>query len=405
MPIPSLLADGDDEFLHRAAPSDVDAAFTYLLSTFPFQPPSPHYLEPRTLLVSQLYSLVSDRTAVDREVDRRRRANEVRVMRCAQLGVDEYALITTDDYAAVVRSMWRATPEVGAKVAAGEQGKENADAAVERAASSAPLLAPSSQPIRRKRPRTETISTPPRAPLSPSARQPAAPSTLPPPIAPAMSASSRSLTAPSASLFAASVASLSDEDKENALSGAMAKPTSPPARPATAPSRSASPRATDIQLLLHTLLDSFLPGYTDVSITRAELLSRLYDGLPYAQLTADDVLILLFQHQLIAHNSHSASVSSASAASTSYLLLLPHTAHLLRECLDARQHIARLIDKSRYKQLRKSELEGKVRLPCTERGVRWHMLEMLGCGRLLEVETTKGTVIRMNAEHKGRVRR
>ena len=407
MPATSLLADDDDETLERAAPSDVDAAITYLLTSFPFQPPSPHYLEPRTILFSQLYCLVADRTAVDREVDKRRRANEVRVMRCAQLGVDEYAMMTTEDYVAVVRSMWRVGGG-GGKVAAGEERKEEEAVGTADTATSSSLLAPNSQPIRRKRPRTETAASPPRPPLSPSARQPVVPLSRPASDSPS-SSSSRILPASvSPSAIASTKLTVPDEDKENVLSGVVVSlPAPAPHRaPVTAAAaRSTSLRAADQQLLLDTLIHSFLPGYTDVTITRGELLSRLHDGLPYQQMTGDDVISTLFHYQLVAHNTHSTTVSSSTAALTSYLLLLPHTVHLIHECLEARQYITRLIERSRYKQLRKSELEGRVRLPCTERGVRWHMLEMLGCERLLEVETTKGTVVRVNGEYKGRVRR
>ena len=412
MPATSLLADDDDDTLERAAPSDIDAAITYLLTTFPHQPPSPTYLEPRTILVSQLYSIVADRTAVDREVDRRRRANEVRVMRCVQLGVDEYALITTEEYVAVVRSMWRLA-DGGEKVAAGEGGR-GGDGAAETTgvASSSSLLAPNSQPIRRKRPRTDSTPSLPRPPLSPSARQPAV-SPLPLPRPSTASTLSTSLPTVAETAYTPVDASSKptlppDDDKENALSGVVLRVTSPipPRPPTTTATRVASPRAADHQLLLDTLVYSFLPNYTDVTITRGELLSRLYDGLPYEQMTADDVISSLFHYQLIAHNTHSHHTTSSSTLHhTSYLLLLPHTAHLLHECLEARSYIVRLIDKSRYKQLRKSELERRVRLPCTERGVVWHMLEMVGCGRLVEVETTKGTVVRVNGEYKARVRR
>ena len=417
MPATSLLADADDETLERAAPSDVDAAITYLLTSFPFQPPHPYYIEPRTVLVSQLYAIVADRTAVDREVDRRRRAGEVRVMRCVQLGVDEYAMMTTADYVAVLRSMWRLSADGGGeKLAAGKEGKEEeveAATITTGTTASSSLLTPNSQPIRRKRPRTDsTPSPPPRPPLSPSARQPAVALPHPPATAPARLVPAAASAASTASIAASATTKVPDDDKENVLFGVvLTRPATAPqhialpasASAAAAAARSSAPRAADLQLLLHTLLTSFLPHYTDVTITRAELLSRLYDGLAYQQMTADDVISTLFHHQLVAHHNHS-TVSSTTAA-TSYLLLLPHTAHLIHECLEARQYIVRLIERSRYKQLRKSELEGRIRLPCTERGVRWHMLEMVGSGRLVEVETTKGTVVRVNSEYKGRVRR
>ena len=86
-------------------PSDVSVAFDYLLHTFPFSPPTPGFLEPRVLLVSQLYALIADRTAVDIDLVRRRQEGSIVVQRVAALGVDEYALITTDEYRQVVHSI------------------------------------------------------------------------------------------------------------------------------------------------------------------------------------------------------------------------------------------------------------------------------------------------------------
>ena len=364
-------------------------AFDYLIRTFPFAPPIPGYLEPRLVLVSQLYALVHDRTAVDVEVSARRRAGSVRVMKVTALGLDEHALVRTEEYREIVQSVIDDKQRQLDALAVTAPAHSADDAAVS-------LFAPTARPIKRKRggantaiggkrqgagdatPAAFAASTsaesalPPLSiPLSSSARE------RPPPLSP-LSSHNQPVSLPvPAPLSSSASASSSVHDKEN-LSSLL-----PYKRPPSAAVLS------DEVLLLSTLLSSLVPHYHEPTITRAQLLAYLHDGLPYASFTGDDVISALMHEQLLLAS------SSLSSTAHTYVLALPHIGHVVREVLEARREIARLVRKTRYGEMRKSDLERRVRLKGSERGVQWHMLDMIGAGHLLEVDTTRGTVLRL----------
>ena len=136
-------------------------------------------------------------------------------------------------------------------------------------------------------------------------------------------------------------------------------------------------------------------------ITRDTLSALLYTPFTYLSFTADDVISSLFHHQLLV--SSPTSVSSSSPPQ-SYLLGLPHIGEIVKEVLEARAEIGRLIRGTRYGEMRRSDLERRERLKGSERGIRWHMWEMIGGGRLDGVETTRGCMMRIHKEDKGRRR-
>lgn len=89
---------GDD--LASAVPSDVEAALHLLQVQFPRHAPGCSSLPP-VLLLTQLYSLVADRTAVDRETHALVAAGKLRVLKLTT-GHDERGFLFADDYAALV---------------------------------------------------------------------------------------------------------------------------------------------------------------------------------------------------------------------------------------------------------------------------------------------------------------
>jgi serine/threonine-protein kinase 19 len=96
----------DDGALSAAElPSDTLVALRLLRSQFPRGGGCDAL--PRLLLVSQLYSLVSDRAAVDRELAALARAGAIRRFKLAT-GRDEYAFLLADDYAALIAEARRA---------------------------------------------------------------------------------------------------------------------------------------------------------------------------------------------------------------------------------------------------------------------------------------------------------
>jgi serine/threonine-protein kinase 19 len=86
------VAEGD----HDVVPSDTLAALLLLRAQFP-----PSASLPRLLLTSQLYNILADRTATDRELARLAAAGAVRRFKLAT-GRDEYAFMLASDYAAAV---------------------------------------------------------------------------------------------------------------------------------------------------------------------------------------------------------------------------------------------------------------------------------------------------------------
>jgi hypothetical protein len=404
----------DDSDASAVPPSDVEVGVSYLLSSFPFSPPTPGFIEPRLILVNQLYAIVHDRTKVDVELSRLRQDGSIRMARMTALGVDDYAFMLTADYVSIVQSII-ATKRKALALSTPFAAQITEEASEEDSAASAAvsLLAPNSRAIKRRRSAIDRTgaakkqasegSEAPRSPSPPAASSPpsaAAPPPPPsselrqPPLSPlsaqqAAAARAASSLSPSSFQFplASSPVPLPD-DKENGS-------------PASASSvSSAAIRLRDEIAVLSAVLSSLLPSCNELSISGSLLLALVTPvssfSPPFA-MSADDVVSVLFHYQLLS-TSPSAASSSASAASASYLLVLPHTGHIVKEVLAAREEIARLLAASRYGEMRKSELEGRVRLRRSERGVRWHMIEMLGAGRLLEVDTTKGTLLRINTE-------
>ena len=409
---PTSLSDDDPSLL--PPPSDVSVAIDYLLRTFPHGPPIPHFLEPRLLLTSQLYAIVQDHTAVDVELAARARAGSIVMMRMRALGRDDFGFVRVEEYREIVEAM------IDDKVARLERikrggGGMGADAAGDGGAAPVSLLAPNTRPIKRKRPGGEqhegskklgvelgavmagvgSVATDP-SPSSLDSTTTSYALPRPPPLSPVSSPnrlahSSTSLLLP---LPPSSALSTSTSDKENH--------TVPPRPPPSAA------RLSDEILLLRTALTSLVPHHCSPSISRGHLLALLTPATPYQTLTSDDVISTLFHHQLLLPSPDALSSTSSpspSSPSSSFLLALPNISRLVREVLEGREALVRLVQGTRWKEMRRSELERKVRLKGTDRGVRWHLLEMLGGGRLVEVETTKGCMIRVpKTDRSGRKR-
>ena len=91
-------AEADDDL--SSVPSDVVAALRLLQAQFPRTSPGCAALPP-VLLLTQLYSLVADRTAVDRETHALVASGTLRVLKLTT-GHDERGFLFADDYAALV---------------------------------------------------------------------------------------------------------------------------------------------------------------------------------------------------------------------------------------------------------------------------------------------------------------
>ncbi|KAI7843185.1 hypothetical protein COHA_003168 [Chlorella ohadii] len=89
-----LAAEADVDL---ALPNDTLAALHLLRSRFPAEAKVAPFATK-----AQLYTVLSDRTAVDRQLDELRRSNAVRVMQLPA-GKDEFAIMLTQDYVAALR--------------------------------------------------------------------------------------------------------------------------------------------------------------------------------------------------------------------------------------------------------------------------------------------------------------
>jgi len=82
------------------------ATILFLKSQFPYSPKNPTLsCLPPVILVSQLYSILSNRTDVDRELDRLKRANRVRMLKVLVEAGEEYAVVLTSDYEQKIRDL------------------------------------------------------------------------------------------------------------------------------------------------------------------------------------------------------------------------------------------------------------------------------------------------------------
>ncbi|XP_019641995.1 PREDICTED: uncharacterized protein LOC109483423 [Branchiostoma belcheri] len=91
---PQWGSDSEDN-LSAAAPSDTKAAMMYLCSLFPKQTYEGRI--PPIIMKHQLYSVVKNKTLVDRQLNDLRNAHEVKMMKLGN-EVDEYCLVFTEDY-------------------------------------------------------------------------------------------------------------------------------------------------------------------------------------------------------------------------------------------------------------------------------------------------------------------
>ncbi|CAH1274212.1 STK19 [Branchiostoma lanceolatum] len=96
-PTPSSPQWGSDneEHISAAVPSDTKAAIMYLCSLFPKQMYEGRI--PPIIMKHQLYSVVKNKTLVDRQLNDLRNAHEVKMMKLGN-EVDEYCLVFTEDY-------------------------------------------------------------------------------------------------------------------------------------------------------------------------------------------------------------------------------------------------------------------------------------------------------------------
>lgn len=101
----------DDEAVLDAiaasTPSDTQVALMTLRAEWPGDSIEELSRLPPIVLLSQLYSLVADRAAVDREIDAMRATNVVRFLQLSAVGPADYAIVLTDDLRSVVRKFQR----------------------------------------------------------------------------------------------------------------------------------------------------------------------------------------------------------------------------------------------------------------------------------------------------------
>eukprot|EP01083_Nonionella_stella_P039079 106256_1 len=83
----------DVDFDSMSIPSDTYMGLQLLRQDFPL-----HGQMMPVLLLHQLYTIVKDRTEVDREIDSMKRRNEIRLFRLFSTGTEDYAAVFTEDY-------------------------------------------------------------------------------------------------------------------------------------------------------------------------------------------------------------------------------------------------------------------------------------------------------------------
>lgn len=91
-----------EEILPQVVPSDTHIALMALRADWPGDSVAELSRLPPIVLVSQLYALVADRAAVDREVDAMRAANVIRYLKLPASGEEEHAVVLTDDLRSAV---------------------------------------------------------------------------------------------------------------------------------------------------------------------------------------------------------------------------------------------------------------------------------------------------------------
>ncbi len=89
---------------------------------------------------SQLYSILSDRTTVDRQLEELRRANTVRLLQLPT-GRDEHAVMLTSDYCAALRRCKQAAVAATAAAATAQDGSSGSAAAAGATEPAAPAAA------------------------------------------------------------------------------------------------------------------------------------------------------------------------------------------------------------------------------------------------------------------------
>jgi hypothetical protein len=100
--VPDGAADDDDDFPLHAAPSDTQVALMALRAEWPGEGVTELERFPQIVLVSQLYALVANRAAVDREIEAMRATNELRYIKLTAMGTADYAVVLTADLRAMV---------------------------------------------------------------------------------------------------------------------------------------------------------------------------------------------------------------------------------------------------------------------------------------------------------------
>ncbi len=127
------------------------------------------------------------------------------------------------------------------------------------------------------------------------------------------------------------------------------------------------------------------------SIRKDRLLYYLNHEKQYRCLTPDDIVRYCIQFSLLL---------SRGEDDDSFWLFSPGLGELTQEILAARKEIYSIIRKKQYKEMFLSDLEKIIRVKSSERGMKFHLAEMIGAGKLNCVNTNVGTLVTIPKEFK-----
>jgi hypothetical protein len=145
---------------------------------------------------------------------------------------------------------------------------------------------------------------------------------------------------------------------------------------------------SDENLIVYHFIYDCLAEFFDISITKELLLQLVYEKFieDYNNIVpADTVISTLMQRGLIYARS-----------ADSYWLAFPGSGTLIAEIVAARKEITGIIKQNKYHEMLLGKLLGKVRLKSSERGVKFHVEEMIGANKLQTLQTTMGTLVKLH---------
>ncbi len=134
--------------------------------------------------------------------------------------------------------------------------------------------------------------------------------------------------------------------------------------------------------LLFQLFSSLLLVHRESSIRREKLIEQLFYKQKYRTFNQDQIIRYCLSFSLL-----------LSRDEDSFWFFLPGLGELTLEILNARKEIYQIIRKKKYKEIFFNQINKIVRLKSSERGMKFHLMEMIGAGKLEWTQTNMGTLL------------